>query len=116
MIIFNNMIKVPSYPSLSLEKIDIVFNNNSIKDNVQFFDKVNPNLIKKIEIDDDMNVIKISTVNSTNIQDDTEIYINNKKASKKEMDKLKPDEIERMDVNKASSGKNVIKIITKKKN
>jgi hypothetical protein len=115
-IIFNNMIKVPSYPSLSLEKIDIVFNNNSIKDNVQFFDKVNPNLIKKIEIDDDMNVIKISTVNSTNIQDDTEIYINNKKASKKEMDKLKPDEIERMDVNKASSGKNVIKIITKKKN
>ena len=36
-IIFNNMIKVPSYPSLSLEKIDIVFNNNSIKDWFLFF-------------------------------------------------------------------------------
>lgn len=114
-VIYNNMIKVPGYPSLSLDKINIKLDNNSIENNILFFEKINPNSIQKIEINDDMKNISITSNSSINIQDDTDIYINNKKATKKEMDELKPDDIERMDVNKSTNGRNTIKIITKKK-
>ena len=114
-IIYNNMIKVPGYPSLSLDKINIKLDNNSIVNNILFFEKINPKSIQKIEINDDMKNISITSNSSINIQDDTDIYINNKKATKKEMDELKPDDIERMDVNKSTNGRNTIKIITKKK-
>jgi hypothetical protein len=51
--------------------------------------------------------VKVKRIKS----DDTEIYIDNKKVSQKDLDNLDPENIERMDVNKVGN-KSIIKVVT----
>jgi|GEM_PF-3965878 len=83
-------------------------------------DAINPSTIKTINIikEENKNVIKIVTKEASEkasllIPDDAEIFINNKKATKKELDNLDNSTIERMDVNKTKSRKTVVKVTTK---
>ena len=77
-------------------------------------EKIDPININNKQTSKTTNTIKIVTQKKIDVPDETEIYIDGIKSNKTELDKINPNMIERMDVNKSNTDKNTIKIITKK--
>ncbi|SHG85847.1 BlaR1 peptidase M56 [Flavobacterium fluvii] len=100
--------------TLSKEKEIYINGEKSSENELAILD---PNEIEKIDVikKSDNPKILVTTKHSTKPINftDKEIYINGAKSDKTEMEKLNPEEIERIDVTK-NSNKNEIRIITKK--
>lgn len=57
--IINGLIKIPSYPALDLEDLDIELDGKKITNKAQFFEQKNLNFIKDIYFNNDRNIVKI---------------------------------------------------------
>jgi hypothetical protein len=74
------------------------------------FDSDFSDYIKNKKISEEMSTeVKVKRI----ITDNTDIYIDNKKGTQKDLDNLDPEHIERMDVNKVGD-KSIIKVVTNK--
>jgi hypothetical protein len=102
----NKLTDIPNDKEVMIGGVDITNLN---------LEKTDPTNLNNKQYTKKTNTLKIVTHKNSGIPDETDIYIDGIKSSRTELDKISPDLIERMDVNKSKTDKNVIKIIIKKK-